>query len=111
MGPAGQESGDARLLCLKEIVRLTESNPKRLFRLVRLAQLRAKAIEKLERRKLPTHRLHMGPQDWLQRGQRSSIEAYVRISENLGSAPRLEATGSPSSFRTMLVPCTSATIL
>jgi hypothetical protein len=36
---------------------------------------------------------------------------FVRSSENFGSAPRLSATGSPSSFRTMLVPCTSATIL
>ena len=35
----------------------------------------------------------------------------VRISENLASAPRLSATGRPSSLRTMLVPCTSATIL
>jgi len=35
----------------------------------------------------------------------------VRISENRGSAPRLGATGNPSSWRTVLVPCTSATIL
>ena len=35
----------------------------------------------------------------------------LRISENFGSAPRLSATGSPSSLRTMLVPWTSATIL
>ena len=36
---------------------------------------------------------------------------YDRINENFGSAPRLSATGKPSSFRTMFVPCTSATIL
>jgi hypothetical protein len=35
----------------------------------------------------------------------------VRISEKFASAPRLWATGRPSSFRTRLVPCTSATIL
>ena len=35
----------------------------------------------------------------------------VRINEYFGSAPRLSVTGSPSSFFTMLVPCTSDTIL
>ncbi len=39
------------------------------------------------------------------------LYAFCRINENFGSAPRLSATGSPSSFRTMLVPWTSDTIL
>jgi hypothetical protein len=34
---------------VKKVVRLAKSHPKRLFRLVRVAQLRAKTIEKLER--------------------------------------------------------------
>src|SRR5262245_8109247 len=53
-----QKGGDARLLRLKEIVRLAQPDPKRLLRLTRPAQLCADAIEKLQRREFAINRLH-----------------------------------------------------
>ena len=49
--------------------------------------------------------------DAAQPHQTRRVVYVVRMSENFGSAPRLSATGRPRSFRTIFVPCTTATIL